>query len=588
MLVTPPAPPSTAPPSITDNAIELFNPYPVALSLNGFGLRYKSGTTAGVDYPFATTDFVPAYGYFVLRLGTIGDPIPGTAKSKTDAAFALTSQNTVIYLMRQYFPRGATAASWAAVDAYNLAALMKQVGTSMATSPTAYSVGRSNPAAATTPTPALPGGVWMASVETTLSESSVNTNGATLGGPNPAISDDTISTQAPPLWDYVGMNQQGGEVECLNNIADFNHIMRICNVIDTSSGGLPFSGAGAGTVSQELNTLITNPDTNNTNTGSFSLTNTVLKVDAAIHFDFAAPPHMYGRLTGTGTAANPFVVPALPITPNYETFYVSKGAPTPGDPRAVNLLESLAFTDRVSDNLITMGDEGRASPAGGPNGSSLSKLRIPGRINVNTAPAEVLATIPAFSNTNLFGANAPGYIGVILAYRWRTTNNDPRIPSWASKIPADFTNAIAYPGYGIHSMAELNIPLIIAQEQLGVWGPPGTAPPTLDARDALWADIFNYLTVRSDTFVVYGYLEAVKQNPRYANIFNNTTDWYTTNAPISIIDDPNDSAHATTAALIRVARKRWVAIVDRSQCNYNLGDPRNVKPRIIAIRDLPQ
>lgn len=79
---------------------------------------------------------------------------------------------------------------------------------------------------------------------------------------------------------------------------------------------------------------------------------------------------MYSNLTGG--------VPNLVLAP----------AGVMGNPRTVWLLDCLAFTDRVSDNYITVDPTSIADPGFG-------KLRIPGRINVNTAPPEVLENIPA-------------------------------------------------------------------------------------------------------------------------------------------------------------------------------------------------
>lgn len=147
-------------------------------------------------------------------------------------------------------------------------------------------------------------------------------------------------------------------------------------------------------------------------------------------------------------------------------------------------------------------------------------------------------------------------------------------------------------------MAELETALI----------PLGQTFKSLDDRDQVWANLFNYLTVRSDTFVMYGYLEAVRPNPRYNGQmgFDNSSVWYgsvkggtdSNNVhPVTITDDPNDP----TMPLLRVGRKRWVAIVDRSMCNYSRSavtlsppapqvvlDPRWALPRIVASKDLPE
>jgi hypothetical protein len=209
-------------------------------------------------------------------------------------------------------------------------------------------------------------------------------------------------------------------------------------------------------------------------------------------------------------------------------------------------------------------------------------------------------------------------IGMIMAYRWRTNTADERIPSYYRTVGADlvdFSVSANFPGYGIRSLAELQVPfsaympLYVAKLNAKDGGSRtvDSVFPTIADRDAIWGAMCNALTVRSDTFVVYAYLEAVRQNPRYVvdsahREFVNDVDWYTQNLGegIGITDDPNDTKHA----LLRVGRRRWVAIVDRSQANYSrylpmltelspgpalyVLDPRFTLPRIVAQKDLPR
>jgi hypothetical protein len=94
------------------------------------------------------------------------------------------------------------------------------------------------------------------------------------------------------------------------------------------------------------------------------------------------------------------------------------------------------------------------------------------------------------------------------------------------------------------------------------------------------------LTVRSDVFVVYGYMEAVRVHPLntgYAGLIplQQVGEWYGN----SVTDDPQ----ATGASLLRTGRKRFVAIIDRSWCNYRRDNPNNlfVLPKVLAYRELP-
>jgi hypothetical protein len=211
--------------------------------------------------------------------------------------------------------------------------------------------------------------------------------------------------------------------------------------------------------------------------------------------------------------------------------------------------------------------------------------KVAGQINVNTAPYEVLCSLGAFNYVKASPSVKDQFARAILAYRYRSKsqsvaknpNPDPRVPpAPQGGIEFDFTNTAKYPGYGIRSMGELAIPL----SSVGTFN-------LLSQRDHLWGAIYDSCTVRSDTFVVYGYLEAVRANPKYldpANPFNNSTDWYINNydaftgSKNFISDDPNSSG----AKLIRVGRRRFVALVDRS----DVASSRDV-PKVLAIKELP-
>ena len=104
--------------------------------------------------------------------------------------------------------------------------------------------------------------------------------------------------------------------------------------------------------------------------------------------------------------------------------------PSQGDPRAARLLECLAFTDRVSDYTIDFGDNTSSTLLNGINmgDRGISKLRIPGLLNVNTAsPGSFIATIPSlFPNTaqNKTVLSAIFYAILVL----KNDGTDPRLP----------------------------------------------------------------------------------------------------------------------------------------------------------------
>ncbi len=550
----PPTPPSTSPTTIGECAIQLYNPYDVPLSLEDFELTWGSG--ASETHVFAATDYIPARGFYVLTKSTWAPGIDPKAQPTTPVMDANLSfpigGSAVIYLKRKYLPRNGPV-QYAAVDQYDASALLVDQKNPVAQY---YALSRANNDDGTVNTPTSLKR-WVAVIHSANAEQPIQTGQNKMGIPYPTNPPDAAAlTATVPLYDraldlyraygYTTAQAQVPQQQLLDNIADFNRIMRISNEIDSTTG-LPIAN---GMLPSQLWSKASA-----TGVGDHPF-------DAQVHFDFRGAPMLYspGATAPTG--------------------YV------PGDVNAVKLLQYLTLTDRVSDYTIDLGDN---ATAGG-----ISKIRIPGRINVNTASPQVLGTLPVFSNTTGSVPNAQ-LLGCILAYRWRTTTTDARIPINCQPVtPVDFTSQTNYPGYGIRSMAELQIPILVFQEYAIAKTGPTLSYPTLFDRDQLWAQMFNSLTVRSDTFVAYAYLEGVRLNPRYAGpAIDNSIIWYQ-NVPSgggpTITDDPNDTTHQ----LLRVARRRWVAIVDRSQANFSRYapgsttlDPRFAQPRIVAQKDLP-
>jgi hypothetical protein len=325
-------------------------------------------------------------------------------------------------------------------------------------------------------------------------------------------------------------------------MGEFARIMRITNEFDSTpntTGLLATGPTNGGLISDHLQTLTTPPVkapyTNMVMTASGTPTDAV---DAQILFDYYGDPAFYNTATPTDSA---------------NTGY--------HDVRAVRLLSQIALIERYSDTTIDIG--------GGP--TDINKIRLPGRINVNTASPDVLRAIPNMNNQ---------MVANIVAYRSRSKNFSYGAGSTeGAKTSADFTDSNKYPGRGIRSLAELLVPL----------SDTSASATTIDVRDLAWGPICNLCTVRSDTFVVYGYIEAVRVNPQYSGTHDNGASWY---GPAT--DNVRD-ANITTYPNLRVARRRWVAIIDRSFCNENRylsdGATPNRKfslPKIVAIKDLPQ
>jgi hypothetical protein len=484
----------------TNSAIELVNPYPVALSLNGFRLQI-----GGATHTFLATDYIPA------NIPGPGNPPPffivqqaagwnvSSAPSVTDSSVTVdnTGANTVVSLQRQYFDRNGNP-QWVTVDVFDYTNLVTITGVTVPTPATFYTLERPNSygnyfdAAAEIPSVRV-----RAANNSTLGVA--NLSGTALS--SVVVLDDRFAVASPPV--------QGAQ---LTSIRDLGMLLRDTNVIGTQTIGA--TTLTAQTITQVLAAVIGNtapaPYSNMT-PANVSHAYTGLPYDAQLHFNFYVPAAAYQ---------------APPNTVAY-------------DAKAVVFLDYLAWVDRVSDSTI-----GVNYPAGSTV-TDLDKLRLPGRINVNTASSAVLQALPG---VNLQIATN------IVSYR-------------------DRTNAYAnLPGKGIHSMAELLTPMNDAIPPAGVI--------RLYDWYATWAPIFTAGTVRSDTFVVYGYVEAIKPNALYTGVPNNAADWY---VPFPAIINPSD----TTLPNTLVARRRFIAIIDRSYSNYSRKDPMFRLPRIVALRDLP-
>ncbi len=243
------------------------------------------------------------------------------------------------------------------------------------------------------------------------------------------------------------------------------------------------------------------------------------------------------------------------------------------DPRAQRLFMSVAMADRSSDGFDQIGFG---------SADSTDEARIPGRINVNTASPQVLRAV--FANFTSTSTVLDAWVANIMAYRDRVAVSSLAAPYNAATPAGDYSNTTNYPGLGIRSLSELLIPLGSADGTVTLSGSrtvpaSGKSILSVTAPDQTWVKAYGACTVRSDTFIVYGYLEAIKANPNLATTHNNGSQWYGTTT-----DDPRN----ITFDNIRLAKRRFVSIVDRSYSNYPRGNANFVLPRIVAIKDMPQ
>ena len=518
-------PAATPAPVTKDFAVELYNPYSVPLNISGWQLRFVDATnTSTVWYTFPAGPPIPANSYLVvsaasvLKTGTTVAALPGTLNPSTQVK---------IFLDRPYLDLDGNG-QFMAVDGITYFNTLKKPASAGAAD-VISSLERANYASGSTPT-ASGSGAFDPFMCTCSLNYSLLVNSTTLGSANSGILGDTVQFGLKPVDRFtVGAPAADSGVvrgtdPTISNVGDLAGYMRICN-------------------RQEAD-------------GSFKTVADQLG-DSSTVFTSAATKSMFPQ------EAKVFMD------------YFS-------DPRAQRFLSYVASIDRASDG---------ADQLGGGTADTLEEVRIPGRINVNTAPPEVLeaALATPITDTTLL-AKA---VANIVAFRTRS----------ASAYTYKSQNSLIYstlPGTGIRSMAELLIPLNGAEGRIAVsagnltlanlggnsqsvtnlTGNSTTGTMTGNAGTSIgsWAKLFTACTVRSDAFVVCGYMEAIRAHPKGTH--DNAGNWYTGTTS----DDPL----AAGVNNLRVSKRRWVAIVDRSWCNYSRGDPNFVMPRVVAIKDLPQ
>ncbi len=488
-------------------AVELYNPFPVRLSLQDFVLQTaRIGPAIPLDgYTVDAHGFLTLLFQMVTGGGTLKNRVSGAAV-KLDGGM-LDAGAGKITLSRKYIPRLHTDLDAVAeVDEYPYDTV---TGQKVPGTAGVYLLRRLNQT--TNDDPAWESAVASSDATTPHLESG---NKPILGVLNPAPPLGTVEKRIVPidLSDRYteDTNSNGaavvGPIQSLHNLNDFNRIPRICNIVQNPDiTPSPPAADQTSPLSRQLGDLFATTPVPNTS-------NTDFPYDAQVHFDFKATADFF---------KDPAHVPQ-----SSDSF--------PYDARALQLFDYLVVLDRVGDPSIDIG--------GGRNDTA--KLRLPGRINVNTAYQTILSAI----------ANMPsGAAAKIIAYRDRTSNG--------------VNNYSAIPGRGIRTLAELLVPIADTV---------GGSPQNLRQRDDAWARIMNQCTTRSDSFAAYGYLEAIRPNPNVATL-----------TPDDLYDVASTSSdpHDPTAKNIRLAARRWVAIVDRSSCNAVRGESTFELPRVVGIRD---
>lgn len=286
---------------------------------------------------------------------------------------------------------------------------------------------------------------------------------------------------------------------------------------------------------------------------------------AAIYFDFAYDPRAAVTLADQ----------------NFPDLEVTSGGGTVGE-IPPSFLAMTTLTDRSWNTTDAV-----SLPGGAPD-----LVRLPGKININTASQDVLYS--AFSADGAAGQiNAPtGFSGSAFNPVWQmvadTVSFRDRMTAGATIQTGGMATLVPTPWYGassgnysstlgFHGMGDLLLAFLPSE--------PLTALTTLQQRDATWADVAGFLTVRSDTFAVYGYIQALRLNPQWTGIANyQPVDWYNANQGIPIGMTGSISPDATAnAEFVLNGTRRFIAIVDRSLCNNGAA----IEPQVVEVKSLP-
>jgi len=639
--------------SIQHWTLELINPYPGSNQLNLTGWQVLvNGTvvngqiTSGTALPLANltggtfpsgemgsySNPAATGGAFAVLLSDTSDPLISvgvktpTATSNPGLA-SIPAVGSMQLLRPVPNPTAPSTVSYAVVDAlsYNFS------GLTFTTATTWYSdVQRNN--ALEWNCDSFPAGVAMAP---TLPPQATPLTAA-QGGPGAVNTEPVVTPGNPglPLFDriYSGAVYDGAgntiaplDTTGFINLDDFNCIARETNYVDSATGT-------AETIADQINantqypaptlpypppTGITSPPSvsspfayTTSNNGMTYVNYATLQgatkdptfpseiYDSALYFDFAYDPRAaYSAATqAPGYPEDPI----LAVNTGGSVVRTSFGEMAP------NILSMISISYRT----------GSPASAALPNGTA-DLVRLPGKININTAGPDVLYS--AFSDDgalwNALSPTAPyisNLVDAAIAFRDRlpagasvpiftstgTTGSTSATTTMALAVNPLLTfnyNTQGYPGTGFRTRADLLTAMLPIIDTAGSLYAGSLVPTTLQQRDAAWADVANFLTVRSDTFAVYGLVQALRLNPLYntavaaGTAVYNPTDWYNANQGIAIGAAPTQYSISTdptnqNAEFILEGSRRFIAIVDRSYCNNGA----TVQPHIVALKILPQ
>ena len=543
----------------TNCAVVLYNPYGVTLSLAGWTLglydptssTYTQTVDLGTDFPGG---IAPKSYDVVLENSSGGFTVGAGAQQFVDPSLQLQqpavgqTSGYLVVLARLFTPAaghhsgkrvgwykhhhsGGSSTSNLPMDSFDYTAVAAEAAGAGVTATDYYSE-RYNSSAG-------PGWACASAANTPPQSTPAPLPYPLVVGENQGGNATNVAAAAIPLYDRfadpgglpgytAGTEPSAGQA--FLNIGDFNSITRLISVSGYSATAGDYVPVQM--ISQTIQNLGSTPNTYE------ATANPSLEYEANARFDFLYDP----------------------------------SATTQPDARAIAMLDYITFDSAASDATVNDGTT--------PN----IKLRVPGRINVNTASQPVLqAMADSLNDTSLASGYQAQIVTAITGLRARTGSGG---------IPV--VNFTSIPGSGINSKAEL-------LDGLQGIGASSSPPATLQQRDEAWADVYNMCTVRSDTFAVYGLMQALTLNAIFSGTLPstaNTTDWYNASQdPYASTGPPTPNPNlistdpaSTNAEFILTGQQRFIAIIDRSLSNPNPTTPNGVvpQPRVVAIKVLPQ
>jgi len=162
--------------------------------------------------------------------------------------------------------------------------------------------------------------------------------------------------------------------------------------------------------------------------------------------------------------------------------------------RFQQLFKYLTVFDPTTDGIDNNGDGLGMGTVVDPN-----ELKIPGRININTAPWYVIAQLPWVSQREQNRYNSSELAQAIVTYRDMWGGGFGSIGELMRVVDANSLRSIDY--YAFDNRDQLRFPDLTTHHGGRTLG--DGAPDDFEERDLIFARISDLVTVRSDVFTAY-------------------------------------------------------------------------------------